>query len=506
VRRHLAVFQAAAFCCAALTGCHRQASRTALANDQSAAIDRLLESRMASQHIPGLAAAVIRNGVVVRRATLGLANLHSHARVSADTPFQIASTTKTFTATSVLLLVADDRLRLDERLGGLLDGLPSAWRDVTVRQLLSHTSGLPDIVRTPGRLDLIADSWEKALPMIAAAPLQFARGEKWAYTQTNYVLLAQIVQRLSGKSLEVFMAERIFAPLAMEHSFFAVPGETSRSHAANYEPGEGGTPVLRSLDFPQFVHAAGGLCVSLDDFIRWNLALDAGKVLPAALATEMWTATPLNDGKPYRIDRRTTGYGLGWVVDDTPGRRCVGHSGGDSTAYRRYLDEGFTIIVLHNGVADPDELVAELASIVRRGEGGAAAPAQERLWDAAKTGDTAGIEKALGDGADIEALDTRKSRSGRRALNWAAWFDHPDAIRLLLKHGANIDAENATGFTALQHAAESGSLGAADALLAAGADANHRNAAGSRAADIARSQGHPEVAARIDAKAVVRSP
>jgi CubicO group peptidase (beta-lactamase class C family) len=503
VKRAFAVLAAIAVSCLALSGCARETAQTDLTPEQSGAVDRLLETQKAANRIPGLAAAVIRNGKLVKRVTLGVADLQTGAPVTADTPFQLSSTTKTFTATSVLLLVADGGLRLEDCVGDLLDGLPASWHDVTVRQLLSHTSGLPDIVRLPGRLELIAETWKGALPMIESAPMQFPPGERWAYTQTNYVLLARIVERASGKPLESFMAERLFVPLGMNNSFFAVGGDAARVPAVNYEPSERGEPALRRLDFPTFVHAAGGLCASLDDLVRWNAALDAGSVLPPALQKEMWTSTPLNNGKPFRIDGKTIGYGLGWAVDDTPAHRSVGHSGGNSSAYRRYLDEGFTIIVLHNGVADPDGLVASIASIVRRGSAGGSASAQERLWEAAMSGDTAEIERALGDGADIEALDTRRSRSGRRALNWAAWFNHPDAIRALLRHGAKIDAENATGFTALQHAAEAGSLEAADVLLAAGADPMHRNRSGSRPAETARSQGHPEVAARIEAKASV---
>ncbi|HUQ80741.1 MAG TPA: serine hydrolase domain-containing protein, partial [Gemmatimonadaceae bacterium] len=120
---------------------------TALRPEQSQAIDRLIASQMKAYRIPSAAVAVIRNGVVVKEVAVG---------ATKSTPFQLASTTKSFAATGVLLLVRDGRFTLDSRVGDLLDGLPPSWRGVTVRQLLSHTSGLPDIVRTPGQLDLIA--------------------------------------------------------------------------------------------------------------------------------------------------------------------------------------------------------------------------------------------------------------------------------------------------------------------------------------------------------------
>jgi ankyrin repeat protein len=123
--------------------------------------------------------------------------------------------------------------------------------------------------------------------------------------------------------------------------------------------------------------------------------------------------------------------------------------------------------------------------------------AQERLWDASKVGDTLTMANALADGARLDSLDVRRSRNGRFALNYAAWFDHPAAIDWLLRVGATLEAENKTGFTALHHAAENGSLEAARTLLAAGADPEHANGQGWLPAETAADRGHPEVAALI---------
>jgi CubicO group peptidase (beta-lactamase class C family) len=333
------------------------------------------------------------------------------------------------------------------------------------------------------------------MPLIVHVPLQFTPGEKWAYTQTNYALLARIVERLTGKPLEALLQERLFAPLQMRETFFA---SAARPCATNYSAAPGSGVSVRHLDFPPFVHAAGGLCSSVGDLVRWNLALDAGKVLSPELARALWTATRLRNGSPARLDGRTIGYGLGWVVDDTPGRRSVGHSGGNSTAYRRYRDPHLTIIVLHNGVLDPDGVVSSIATIVREDRAGIATAPQEKFWDASISGDTKAIEESLAAGADIEALDTRRSSNGRRALNWAASGDHADAVRRLLQRGAAIDAANKSAFTALHHAAESGSAAAAEALLTAGANPALRNASGELPADVARRKGHAALAKRLE--------
>lgn len=124
---------------------------------------------------------------------------------------------------------------------------------------------------------------------------------------------------------------------------------------------------------------------------------------------------------------------------------------------------------------------------------------QERLWDASMAGDTVAIAAALDAGARIDSLDVRRNPNGRRALNWAAWYDRAPAIRLLVARGASVNAFNNTGFTPLHHAAESGSVSAAEALLAAGADRKAANFQGELPADVARLRGHPEIARLIEA-------
>ncbi|MGH7535288.1 MAG: ankyrin repeat domain-containing protein [Gemmatimonadales bacterium] len=120
--------------------------------------------------------------------------------------------------------------------------------------------------------------------------------------------------------------------------------------------------------------------------------------------------------------------------------------------------------------------------------------AQSRFWNGAMQGDTVAMAQALREGAMIDSLDTRRNRNGRRALNWAAWYNHVPAIDFLLAHGAPLKARNRTGFTALHHAAEAGSLAAARALLAAGADRNTVNEAGRKPVETARLEGHEEMA------------
>jgi CubicO group peptidase (beta-lactamase class C family) len=472
----------------AVSGC---GGETSPASDgaRSRAIAELARHAVAKGRIPGLAVAVIRDGKLFQKVTLGISDLATRRPVSGETPFQLASTTKIFSSAAVILLVADGKLALDDRIGDRLAGLPASWRGITIRQLLSHTSGLPDIARETGQIDLVADDWEKALPIVSGQPFQFRPGHGWSYTQTNYALLQRIVERISGIGFEAFLETRLFRPLGMRNTFFP---DRRRQCGGSFRRDSDGRIIDRAdLAFPLYVHAAGGLCSSLDDLILWDAALDAGKLIPRALVEEAWTPARLADGSNAKIGGPMS-YGLGWAIDTTAGNRWVGHSGGNSTAFRRYLDSHMSIIVLHNGVSDPDAIVSAIArAMVDAGDGGGA---QAQLWDAAAAGDMAATQAALQSGADLNALDTRTSRNGRYALNWAAINDHPDIVRALIAHGAAIDAPNRSGFTALHHAAEAGSAAAAQALLAAGADPARRNADGETPEDVARREGHMAVA------------
>jgi CubicO group peptidase (beta-lactamase class C family) len=462
-------------------------------SDRSASIAKLAQSVVEQRGVPGIAIAVIRDGKPFQEITLGTSDLATHAPVTAATPFQLASTTKLFSSTGVLLLVADGKLRLDDAIGNHLDGLPPTWHDVTLRQLLSHTSGLPDITSETGDVDLVAGDWVHALPLVAGQPFRFEPGTAWAYTQTNYALLQRVVERISGMPLEAFLEERLFQPLGMRDTFFPGP---RRHCAVNYRRAHDGRIVGRpDLVFPGYVHAAGGLCASLQDLVTWELALEAGKIIPSAVLEEASTPAKLADSSMARVAGSLI-YGLGRAIDTTPGHRWVGHSGGNSSSIRRYPDDHMAIIVLHNGASDPDAIVNAVADAMLRQT--AAGDAQAELWDAAGEGNQSAVEAALRAGADVDALDTRSSHNGRRALNWAAINDHADTIRLLLRHGASINAVNLSGFTALHHAAESGSMDAARALLEAGADSSLRSSAGETASDVARRKGHREVARLID--------
>ena len=336
-------------------------------------VDEYIQTEMKKRHIPSLALAVTQNGKVVKQKAYGLANVELNVPATPETLYQIASTTKTFTAAAILKLVEEGKLSLDDSVAKWLPEVPAAWSGVTVRHCLTHTSGLPDIVVDPCTLDLVADTREEAIKKLAAMPIPNKPGETWSYNQTGYVLLGMILEKVSGQKFEEFLEQRFFRPLGMTSTRFGdykeiLPGRASLyTRIASCGP-EGPKLFPDKIQSAQpayvynpYMHMGAGINTTAVDLAKWNLALDGEKVLKRATLDQMWSAARLADGKVFRFDG-TAGYAHGWVVDDRPGHKSVGHSGGGSTAYWRFLDDKLSVVVLTNlQGSDPDSLAQGVA-------------------------------------------------------------------------------------------------------------------------------------------------
>jgi D-alanyl-D-alanine carboxypeptidase len=342
---------------------------------QTDKVDEYIQTEMQKRHIPSLALAVTHNGKIVKQKAYGLANVELNVPATPETLYQIASTTKTFTAAAIMKLVEDGKISLDDSVTKWLPEVPAGWSGVTVRQCLSHTSGLPDIILDPCSLALVADTREEAIKKLAATPAPNKPGETWNYNQTGYVLLGMILEKVSGLKFEAFLEQRFFRPLGMTSTRFGdykeiVPGRASLyTRIASCGP-EGPKLFPDKIQSAQpaylynpYMHTGAGINTTAADLAKWNLALDGEKVLKRKTLDQMWSAAKLADGKVFRFGG-TAGYAHGWVVDDRPGHKSVGHSGGGSTAYWRFLDDKLNVSVLTNlQGSDPDSLAQGVAAL-----------------------------------------------------------------------------------------------------------------------------------------------
>lgn len=307
-------------------------------------VDQYVEAFIKKRNIPGLSLAVIREGKLVKAAGYGLANLEWKVPATPDTVYEIGSISKHFTAEAILLLVEDGKLGLDDPLGKYLNEVPATWKGLTLRQLLAHTSGLKDWEAAnvlSYRREYTADEFIK---LLAPFPLNFSPGEQWSYTNTAYPLLGLVIERVSGKSFEEFMAARIFKPLGMNATQFNHPTQIIPNHASGYVEEAGklrkGEPLR-----PQVIAPNGGMLTTVLDMAKWEQILYSERLLKRASLAQMQTPTRLTSGATFNS-------GLGLFMDTFRGHRLFLHNGstvgGFSAVFYTYPDDKLTVIVLCN--------------------------------------------------------------------------------------------------------------------------------------------------------------
>ncbi|HEX6505586.1 MAG TPA: serine hydrolase domain-containing protein [Terriglobales bacterium] len=327
-------------------------SRPAAAADK---IDQFVQAEMRQQHIPGLALLVARDGKTVRAQGYGLANVELQVPVKPETLFQSGSVGKQFTATAVMMLVEEGKVRLDDPISSYLKDGPSAWNQVTVRELLSHTGGFTDY---PKDFDLRKDYTEpELLKIVAGIPLAFEPGTSWSYSNLGYLTLGILIHQVTGKFYGDFLQERIFQPLGMKTTRIMSEADIIPNRSSGYQLVKG---ELKNQDWvsPTLnTTADGSLYFSILDLAKWDAALYTEKLLKRSSLEQMWTPVKLKNGQP-----NSGHYGFGWFIESIGGKRVVRHEGewqGFTTFITRHVDDKTTVVVLTNLASDKPERIAE---------------------------------------------------------------------------------------------------------------------------------------------------
>ncbi|MEO7797587.1 MAG: serine hydrolase [Opitutaceae bacterium] len=300
---------------------------------------------------------VAKDGVVVFEKSSGSANLEWDVPNAPDTKFRIGSLTKQFTAAAILLLEERGKLKVEDPITPLIPSAPVSWNAVTIHQLLNHTSGIPDFSNLPEQRvrQRSPTTPEQIMRTFRDLPLEFEPGEKFKYSNSGYILLAFIIERVSGQSYEAFLRENIFVPLAMKDSGYDSNTTLLPKRAAGYLSGPGGLAHAPYVDM-HHPYGAGGLYSTTQDLLRWTTALFGGRVLSATALQKVIT--------PGRNDNA---YGL--VVGAVQGRKLIRHGGmieGFSSHLSYDPESKLTVIVLANVYgASAAELSNQLGAIAR---------------------------------------------------------------------------------------------------------------------------------------------
>lgn len=310
---------------------------------------------------------IARDGEVVFQGHYGFADVEQRVPLSERSSFNLASVSKHFTAMGIMLLAHDGTLSVDDSLSDHVPWL-SFYGPITIRQLLHHTSGLPDYMELAEQLwdedETLTTADMIALFVEHRPPLEFPPGEEFEYSNTGYVLLAEIVSRASGRPFPDFMNERIFKPLGMKNSaaFNRLSDENalpSRVYGFRRRFGLFGKRVAYDFNYLDGVFGDGGIYASARDLLRWDSALHEGALIPRKACEQAYVSGRLNDG-------RNTEYGFGWNIE-APG--LVSH-GGEWEGFSCYLERDLVsrtlLVVLANaGLAEcVDEISSELEELM----------------------------------------------------------------------------------------------------------------------------------------------
>ena len=296
--------------------------------------------------MPGATLLVMRHDSVLVREAFGLADVDANTPATLATNYRLASLSKQFTATAIVLLVQDGALSFDAPARSILPELPTYARRITIRHLLTHTSGLWDYEAfvPDSQTRQVTDGDALELVSTKAESLYFAPGTEWRYSNTGYALLALIVERVSKSPFPDFLTKRIFAPLGMTNTVAHVEHRDTIPNRAYGHTVKDGVASRTDQSNTSAVLGDGGIYSSIDDQLRWHTALSAKTLVRDSLWKETTTPYVLNNGTP-------TEYGLGWYIDEFAGHSRMRHHGesrGFTNFVARFPDDGLTIILLTN--------------------------------------------------------------------------------------------------------------------------------------------------------------
>ena len=325
------------------------------AEDLAQRMEQVIQHYTSNQQFMG-SVLVAQGEKVLLSKGYGNANLEWNMPNSATTKFRLGSVTKQFTAACILLLEERGKIKLDVPIKTYMIDAPSAWDNVTVFHLLTHTSGVPSFTDSPDYVarEAIPTTPEKLVARFRDKPLEFPPGEKWKYSNSGYVLLGYLIETVSGQSYSQFVQQNIFNPLGMKDSGYDSNSAIIPRRASGYTRDAKGIVNAGYIDM-SIPFSAGALYSTTDDLLLWERGLMGGKLLSPSSLQKMTT--------PFKAD-----YAFGLGVRTVNGRKVIEHGGGIegfNTELAYYPDDKLTVIVLGNlnGTA-PEQIAKNLAAVV----------------------------------------------------------------------------------------------------------------------------------------------
>lgn len=332
---------------------------------QSDSVDIYINQQMQKRQIPGLQLAVIKKGKIIKSGNYGYANVQDSIPVNANTVFTINSITKAFTGVAIMQLVEAGKIHLSTSISNYLSDLPESWNKVNIQHLLSHTSGIPNIVDEEESVLISphgeAESWEKVLQL----PVEFEPGGRFSYNQTNYLLLGRIIDKYSGMAFSEFIRNEQLLKAGMVNTMkagFGADKDVILNSARGYRYSKGKL-VNMFFSFPPSLQTAAGMSSTATEMAAWIISLQNLQILrDRSSLSLLWTAAVLKDGNIGGFNKLLNGYAAGWPIVKRKMHPAYAAVGGGRSALFVYPDDDLTIIVLTNlAGGTPEIFIDEIA-------------------------------------------------------------------------------------------------------------------------------------------------
>jgi len=311
-------------------------------------IDDIVTADMAARHIPGLGLAIVQNGAVVKESAYGLADVDKKAGVFPATMFEIGPLTRQITATAVMQLVEMGKVGLDDKISKYIVNPPDGWSDITIRHLLTQTSGIKDadeVMPVYARITK-ALTVDQTIALVAHLPLAFTPGEQWQSSCSNYILLGKVIEKASGLSYGEYISTNILKPAGMDSTHLANPKAAWPAMAKGYTLLADGTPKPGLPSTATSLWAAGSIVANAGDLARWSVAMEGNKLVKADSAAQIVKTFQLTGDNASGTD-----CAFGLTIRHPQGHNIAengGATGGFMSHYCRDLDTRLEIIILTN--------------------------------------------------------------------------------------------------------------------------------------------------------------
>ena len=329
--------------------------------DIKQAVDNYLKQVIKTHEIPGLAVGVIKNGKTIYQAYYGKETIEGNNPVSKNSLFRIYSTSKLISTVGIFQLIEKGKLSLEDNISKYLDNLPKEWQQVKIKNLLTHSSGLPDVIKYSD-IPVTASDDEK-IERLSKEKMDFETGDHFSYNQTNYWLLTMIIEKITGRSFEEYIFKNQFPNshkgiLFSSNSSEIIPNRVQRNvyNAKNkrYEN-------TLSINDGFRAHSGNGVNITLQTFMDWSNRFNNNFLINSETKKLMWKAFDFKD-KNFR-------FAYGWEITKVNNHNSYGFSGGNVSAYRNFPDQDLSIIILSNGYKYypvQDEIINHVAGLVDR--------------------------------------------------------------------------------------------------------------------------------------------